>query len=155
MHSSDTWETVFLRECEAPGVSPTCDQRGEFSGCFTFSKVRFNPNQECTILDFGPQGFQRAHIHLRETAQQLPPDIRSDQFVAGRIMIEALYVSSPELQFLNESGNRRPSVWLSLRCKLLGNPGCSRPNLNQSAVAAVDIEDISKRIHFQAGWPGA
>jgi CheY-like chemotaxis protein len=105
-------------------------QRGEFSGCFTFSQVRFNPDQECTILDFGPQGFQRAHIHLRETDQQLPPDIkfllccapealitdkpthRSDQFVAGRIVIEALNLSSPELQLLDENGAE--TLWPSV-----------------------------------------
>ncbi len=114
-------------------------QQGEFSGCFSFSQVRFNPDQECTILDFGPQGFQRAHIHLRETDQQLPPDIkfllccapealitdtpshRSDQFVAGRIVIEALNLASPELQLLDESG--ADTLWPSVQ-EMVGAPIC-------------------------------
>ncbi|MBX3171830.1 MAG: response regulator [Candidatus Eremiobacteraeota bacterium] len=112
-------------------------QAGACSGCFASSQVRFGAEGEATILDFGPQGFHRAHFLLTAADQQLPPDVRfllcaapeallqenpthrSDQFVAGRILLEALRVSAPELRLLNE--NAAESLWVEARAKV-GEP---------------------------------
>jgi CheY-like chemotaxis protein len=109
-------------------------QAGLCSGCFASTQVRFGSEGEATILDFGTQGFHRAHFLLTATDQQLPPDIRfllccapeamtqenpthrSDQFVAGRILLEALRVSAPELRLLNE--NSSDSLWPEVEAKV-------------------------------------
>jgi len=112
-------------------------QAGLCSGCFSSSQVRFGSEGEATILEFGPQGFHRAHFLLTATDQQLPPDIRfllccapeamaqenpthrSDQFVAGRILLEAIRVSAPELRLLNEQAAE--SLWPEVERKF-GEP---------------------------------
>lgn len=102
-------------------------QNGQYSGCFTAEQVRFGAEGEVTIVDFGPDWFRRTHFFLHTPDQELPPQYhyllsaapealqrdepidRSDQFVAGRILLEALRVPSPELQLLDESA--REQLW--------------------------------------------
>lgn len=109
-------------------------QAGICSGCLMASQVRLGPEGSVELVDFGPQLFQRAHFTLQSLEEALPaqvesllccapeamtrqdPSPRSDQFVAGRILLEALNVPSPGLRILDENGCE--DLWESLQSQV-------------------------------------